>query len=186
MSGRRGKPRRLSDEERVLWRDVTRSIQPLRDGPSATQAEDAPPAPAIETTATFAPARPAPAKPPQPKPAPALAPLGRRAKQRVARGRETIDGRLDLHGLTQAEAHGALLRFLQQAQARGAKLVVVITGKGSRGPAGEEGGVLKRQAPLWLKLPEFRPFVVGFEEAHRAHGGEGALYVRVRRMRRPD
>src|SRR5439155_27262320 len=101
-------------------------------------------------------------------------------KQRVARAKEAIDGRLDLHGLTQSEAHAALLRFLRAASSRGARLVLVITGKGARAGDGERG-VLKRQVPQWLGLPEFRALVVGFEEAHIAHGGEGALYVRVRR-----
>jgi DNA-nicking Smr family endonuclease len=103
-------------------------------------------------------------------------------KQRVARGKEAIDGRLDLHGLTQSEAHATLLRFLRAASNRGARLVLVITGKGARASDGERG-VLKRQVPHWLALPEFRAFVVGFEDAHVAHGGEGALYVRVRRAR---
>jgi DNA-nicking Smr family endonuclease len=181
MKEQRGKSRRLSEAERTLWKQITRHIEPLRTTPSAQDSEIAPDASAaapVISTATAMPAKPA--KRPQVKAPPALAPLGRRAKQRVARGREAIDGRLDLHGLTQAEAHGALMRFLQTAQARGAKLVVVITGKGSR--AGRERvGVLKRQVPLWLALPEFRALVVGFEEAHRTHGGEGALYVRVRR-----
>jgi DNA-nicking Smr family endonuclease len=110
----------------------------------------------------------------------ALAPLGRRMKQRVARGKEAIDGRLDLHGLTQSEAHAALLRFLRAASARGARLVLVITGKGAR-EGGSERGVLKRQVPHWLGLPEFRTLVIGFDNAHITHGGEGALYVRVRR-----
>jgi DNA-nicking Smr family endonuclease len=97
-------------------------------------------------------------------------------RQRVARGREPIDARFDLHGLTQADAHAALSRFLHAASARGARLVLIITGKGTRSE-----GVLKRQVPLWLALPEFRDLVIGFEEAHAAHGGEGALYVRLRR-----
>jgi DNA-nicking Smr family endonuclease len=105
--------------------------------------------------------------------------LGRRAKQRVARGRDPIDGRLDLHGLTQAEAHDALLRFLHTAQTRGARLVMVITGKGRSG----QGGVLKRQVPLWLVLPQFRAMVIGYDEAHQRHGGEGALYLRLRKSR---
>jgi DNA-nicking Smr family endonuclease len=108
-----------------------------------------------------------------------LAPLGRRIRARVARGKEAIDGRLDLHGLTQSEAHSALLHFLRSATARDARLVLVITGKGRGG----EPGVLRRQVPQWLGLPEFRSLVVGFEDAHVAHGGEGALYVRVRRAR---
>src|SRR6185437_14768111 len=103
-----------------------------------------------------------------------LAPLGRRMRQRVARGREAIDARMDLHGLTQAEAHAALSRFLYAASARGARLVLVITGKGGRG--GGERGVLRRQVPHWLALPDMRELVIGFEDAHIAHGGEGALY----------
>ena len=127
--------------------------------------------------------KPAPSRPlsADTKPLPPLAPLGRRMKQRVVRGKETIDGRLDLHGLTQSEAHATLLRFLRSASSRGARLVLVITGKGVRGEG--ERGVLKRQVPHWLGLPEFRALVVGFEDAHIAHGGEGALYVRVRRPR---
>jgi DNA-nicking Smr family endonuclease len=111
-----------------------------------------------------------------------LAPLARREKQQLARGRSAIDARIDLHGLTQAQAHAALLRFLRGAQAEGAKFALVITGTGARGVDGERG-VLKRQAPLWLGLPEFRPYVLGFETAHVAHGGAGAIYVRLRRQR---
>ncbi len=177
MSGSRG--RRLSDGERVLWREITRGIQPLR--PAAPgEMETGRDAEAPSTSRTQP---PAPGKLPSPKPKiespPELAPLGRRAKQRVARGRDPIDGRLDLHGLTQAEAHDALLRFLHTAQTRGARLVMVITGKGRSG----QGGVLKRQVPLWLVLPQFRAMVVGYDEAHQRHGGEGALYLRLRRIR---
>ncbi len=89
---------------------------------------------------------------------------------------------LDLHGRTQSAAHGALLRFLRKAQSDDARFVLVITGKGA-GDDRSERGVLKRQVPLWLKLPEFRPYVGGFETAHAGHGGQGALYVRVRRVR---
>ena len=187
MNSGDGKRRRvLSPEERVLWTTVTKSIAPLRE-PSATD-EDIPtemavlpsrPAPAPAKSARNAPARSAPTALPSLAP---LAPLGRRMKQRVARGKEAIDGRLDLHGLTQSEAHAALLRFLRTASARGARLVLVITGKGARASDGERG-VLKRHVPQWLGLPEFRAFVVGFEGAHIAHGGEGALYVRVRRAK---
>ena len=84
--------------------------------------------------------------------------------------------------MTQARAHGALLGFLRAARGKGAKVVLVITGKGGADAYGERG-VLKRQVPMWLRLPEFRELVVGFEAAGVRHGGEGAMYVRVRRGR---
>lgn len=165
----------------MLWTTVTKSIAPLRE--SSESGDDG-----ASVSGTVRP-KPAATRPPAiPPPTadrehPPLAPLGRRMKQRVARGKEGIDGRLDLHGLTQVEAHATLLRFLRTASSRGARLVLVITGKGARAGDGERG-VLKRQVPQWLGLPEFRALVVGFEDAHVAHGGEGALYVRVRRSKR--
>ncbi|MGA7808328.1 Smr/MutS family protein, partial [Bradyrhizobium sp.] len=79
--------------------------------------------------------------------------------------------------------HRALLGFLHRAHAEGLTFVLIITGKGKAGGGESERGVLRRQVPLWLALPEFRPLVVGFEEAHIGHGGEGALYVRIRRTK---
>ena len=182
--GRKG--RRLSDDETKLWRGVTKSIAPLRKRATALKPKDGDglPEPAAKpvprkSTPPAASARPA-AKPKPPSPPP-LAPLDRKTKSRIARGAHAIDARLDLHGHTQAEAHDALLRFLRRARDKGASVVLVITGKGARG-AGEPG-VLKRQVPMWLTLPEFREFVVGFDDAAIGHGGEGALYVRVRKTR---
>jgi len=174
-SGRRG----LSRDERVLWATVTRSIVPIRDGalPAPIEGNAEKPEPARPAKRTAPAERPAQAKPVA---VPALAPLGRRMRRSVARGKEAIDARLDLHGLTQAPAHAALLRFLRDASVRDARLVLVITGKGSRDG---ERGVLKRQVPQWLALPEFRSLVVGYEDAGIRHGGEGALYVRLRRTR---
>ncbi|HEY6023129.1 MAG TPA: Smr/MutS family protein [Pseudolabrys sp.] len=183
MSSGDGKRRRvLSREERVLWTTITKSIAPLREMP-ASDADDA-----VETALPGRTERPVKSRSAAPSLQektlpPPLAPLGRRMKQRVARGKEAIEGRLDLHGLTQSEAHAALLRFLRTASSRGVRLVLVITGKGARAGDGERG-VLKRQVPQWLGLPEFRALIVGFEDAHVAHGGEGALYVRVRRGKR--
>jgi DNA-nicking Smr family endonuclease len=183
--------RQLSDEDEALWAGFTRSIKPLKSVKSGAKTIAKPAA-----TASVA-SGPAPSQtrnhPVTPRdtpraPSPPLAPLGRRLKQRVARGREPIDARLDLHGMTQQEAHAVLLRFLHRAQASGVKTALVVTGKGlrksSRGDgrdADQRPGVLKRQVPLWLALPEFRPLVVGFDDAHVGHGGEGALYVRLRR-----
>jgi DNA-nicking Smr family endonuclease len=184
--------RQLSDDERALWTGVARSIVPLRGRRASTKPGPATP---DDTALPGAdPADPVPAAaeaPPQEAPrqktAAPLAPLGRRLRQRVARGREPIDGRIDLHGMTQSRAHGALLRFLQRAQADEARIVLVVTGKGTaRTDADGERGVLRRQVPLWLALPEFRSLVVGFEDAHVGHGGQGALYVRLRRAQRTE
>lgn len=177
MSKRDGSRRRgLSQEERVLWTAVTRSIAPMRDGALPTElevdAEKPQPARPVKRAEPPVPAKPAAA--------PALAPLGRRMRRSVARGKEAIDARLDLHGLTQAQAHAALMHFLRDASARSARFVLVITGKGSRDG---ERGVLKRQVPQWLAAPEFRNFVIGYEDASLRHGGEGALYIRLRRLR---
>jgi DNA-nicking Smr family endonuclease len=85
--------------------------------------------------------------------------------------------------MTQAKAHRALKNFLHTASENGMTFVLVITGKGRTAEPGAERGLLKRMVPEWLGLPEFRSVVVGFETAHIGHGGEGALYVRVRRAR---
>ena len=174
--------RRLSDDERTLWTGVTRSIKPLRPRPDPAKAAPAvviTPKPSTRPKA----AAPIPAPVARPPAPPTLSPLGRRFRQRVARGSEAIEARIDLHGLTQAQAHDALRRFLRASHGRGVRTVLVITGKGVGGIGDGERGVLKRQVPMWLRLPEFRTFIVGFEDAGIRHGGEGALYVRLRRPR---
>ena len=179
--------RRLSDDERVLWKGVTRSIAPLRKSlahePDGAEPATAPSPP--KPRARSAPAIAAPVAPPKrvAPPAPPLAPLTRRTKKRIARGNHAIDGRLDLHGMTQAEAHDALFGFLRAKQARGSKVVLVITGKGARGGDSGGRGVLNRTVPMWLRLPEFRSLILGFESAASDHGGEGALYVSLRKAR---
>jgi DNA-nicking Smr family endonuclease len=182
-------PRRkrgLSEEERALWESVAKQVKPLRKRHRLLKPSMAP----VESASHAAPkvaASPkhvAPARivaPPKPQPPP-LAPIGRRERSHLSRGRKEIDARLDLHGMTQMRAHRALFGFLQRAHHDGLTFVLIITGKGKVG-AESERGVLRRQVPQWLGLPEFRALVVGFEEAHIGHGGEGALYVRVRRAR---
>jgi len=178
----------LSDDERALWDAVTRAVAPLRrrkakvkDSVAVEQAA----APLPMKPSRNAPKAAAPAPPPRRSDPPPLAPLGRRMRQKLGRGTEPIEARIDLHGMTQADAHAALAHFLRRAQHDGARVVLVITGKGAR-PGGygySERGVLRRQVPLWLESPELRPLVVGFESAGAGHGREGALYVRVRRGR---
>lgn len=177
--------RHLSEEERALWESVARQVKPLRKKPRLAKHASAANA---EPQAAKSPASSRPVasvRTPKPsKPAtPPLAPLGRREKSRLSRGRSEIDARLDLHGMTQTRAHRALHGFLHRAHSEGFTFVLVITGKGKVGGSEAERGVLRRQVPQWLSLPEFRSLVVGFEEAHVGHGGEGALYVRIRRAR---
>ena len=209
-----GKRRRgqLSEEDRALWDAVKKTIKPLRDERvverTARALEDeisAPKAPVdgaakrtAKTAAALKPGRNPPPKKPAP-PAktyhpPAPPTLDRRTKQRIARGNIPIDGRLDLHGMTQREAHTRLRAFLSMAQMEGRRHVLVITGKGGSGAAWgsadryghdfAERGVLRRVVPHWLSMPEFRHYVSSFEEAHIAHGGAGAFYVRIKKSKR--
>jgi DNA-nicking Smr family endonuclease len=182
--------RSLSEEERALWESVARQAKPLRKRHRAPKPEAAAPdaEAAIVAKPELSPKSHPPAKIPRaPKPVvsvpPQLAPLGRRERSHLSRGRKEIEARLDLHGMTQTRAHRALSGFLQRAHSDGLTFVLIITGKGRTIGAESERGVLRRQVPLWLNLPEFRSLVVGFEEAHIGHGGEGALYVRIRRSR---
>jgi DNA-nicking Smr family endonuclease len=183
-------PRRkrgLSEEEVTLWESVAKQVKPLR---KRHRALPKPPVASPEAEAKAAPKPVASSKPPAPAPIisppkpqpPPLAPIGRRERSHLSRGRKEIDARLDLHGMTQTRAHRALFGFLQRAHHDGLTFVLIITGKGKIGSESERG-VLRRQVPLWLSLPEFRSLVVGFEEAGIGHGGEGALYVRVRRSK---
>ena len=177
--------RHLSEEERALWESVARQVKPLRKKPRLAKHSATPTAEPQATKPSGSPRPIASVQPPKPsQPAtPPLAPLGRREKSRLSRGRSEIDARIDLHGMTQTRAHRALYGFLQRAHSEGHTFVLVITGKGKVGGGEAERGVLRRQVPRWLSLPEFRSLVVGFEEAHIGHGGEGALYVRIRRAR---
>lgn len=192
--------RELTEEERLLWRHVVRHVEPLkgrdletdfRDAPTQTAAPPAvtpakppPPAPLSRKPprpATAAPYRPTP---PPPPPIPPITPLARKERTALRRRVRQPDASIDLHGMRQAEAHPALLGFLRRAAAQGHSIVLVVTGKG--GPPGEgslfdERGVLRRLVPHWLREPDLRGVVVGFETAAHHHGGEGALYVRLRR-----
>jgi DNA-nicking Smr family endonuclease len=178
--------RELTADERTLWAKVAETIQPLPGRrlppPPATE-------PVVEASTPAPPEKPAPARaaakqPPKPKPHPPLAPIEPKIARNLRRGGE-VDARIDLHGLRQDQAHGRLRAFLVQAQSNGARVVLVITGKGTTGGGGlfDERGVLKRQVPIWLSEPGMRAIVLGFSEASAAHGGAGALYVRLRRER---
>jgi DNA-nicking Smr family endonuclease len=178
----RGRPRSLTPEERQLWGNVARQVTPLTRITAAEHSAEAADmrAPSSCHRASASGSLPTREHRPQPSPLPPrLAPIDRKARQRLARGHDAIDARIDLHGRTQAQAHRALRKFLLEAQTAGHRYVLIITGKGRD----DEHGILRRQVPLWLEGPEFRSLVVGFDTAHTGHGGAGALYVRVRRKR---
>jgi len=178
------RPRLPSEEDRALWDSVSKTVRPLRRRPE-TAADPAPSQAQARKPSAAGPANPVPiARTNQP---PRLAPLDRRLRARIGKGAVAIDARIDLHGLTQAAAHQRLRRFLAESQASGARLVLVITGKGR--PIGDQAlgegrGVLRRLVPIWLASAELRRYVIGYDEAGRGHGGEGALYVRIRSPRK--
>lgn len=184
---KRSRARQLSPEEKRLWSHVARHVKPMAGKrlPPEPEPESKPATGPAPQMAALTPALPP--LPPQPKPAlPPLAPVERKTLQALRRGRKDVDSVIDLHGMRQEEAHFALLRFLHQAQSSGYGLVLVITGKGGAAAGHglfEERGVLRRMVPHWLRLPDLRPLVIGFEEASPQHGGSGALYVRLRRRR---
>jgi len=171
-------------EDRALWDTVAKSVKPLKRRTEAAAGEANPEPPRTDKRAT-GPKPPVAAR--RTTDPPRLAPLDRRLRARIGKGAVAIDARVDLHGLTQAAAHQRLRRFLADSQAADAKLVLVITGKGRPDDAqalGEQRGVLRRLVPIWLASAELRSFVVGYEVAGRSHGGEGALYVRIRSGRK--
>ncbi|MDQ2860041.1 MAG: Smr/MutS family protein, partial [Pseudomonadota bacterium] len=114
---------------------------------------------------------------PNPAPAQAIEP---RRLHRLARGRVALEGRLDLHGMSQDRARAALTAFLLRGHAEGRRSILIITGKGTLGD-----GVLRRRVPEWLAQAPLRALIAGLAEAHRRHGGAGALYVALKAKAAP-
>ena len=193
--------RRLSPEERELWRRVARTAVPLRPAP-LTPPEAEGPAP-LPPVSTVTPPRPAFVLPPPttatavgrvtldlaPDPQAALAgkhpAMDRRRFEKLRRGRLEPEARLDLHGMTSDRAHGALVGFILAAHASGLRLVLVITGKGRPGDAEAHAphrhGILRHSLPHWLSAPPLAGKVMDVVPAHQRHGGGGAYYVYLRR-----
>jgi DNA-nicking Smr family endonuclease len=166
--------RPLKPDERHIWGLVASTVHPLpgRGTPTASQ----------EVARTEVAARIAPPKPPSrpARPREVLDGIEPNRRHRIAREREDIGARLDLHGLDQDRARSVLDAFLTRAWNDGWRAVLVITGKGVQGD-----GVLKRRAPEWLAAPHLAHIVAGISDAARHHGGEGALYVALKRKPRP-
>lgn len=217
MSGpNQGKPKGrqrplISDDDKALWEFVARRFEPAKGKSRVRDVEpaeastaripavppaDPPPRPAMQPAPKTSPqaravmpqappVKPTPVKPPHPQPVT----LERRKARRIAKGTEEIEARLDLHGMTQDDAHYALVGFVRRCFDNGFRTVLVITGKGGSRRNDDEGddvvprhrGVLRRNVPRWLAGPELASLVVSYATAHIRHGGEGALYVRLRR-----
>ncbi len=196
--------RELQPDEQALWQAVARTVtpapgkMPLRrlETPAHPQPvrEDAGPRPEPKPLSAFrlgekaAPRMPAHDVQPQVGDWLAAAPLqmDARTHARLTRGKLTPEARLDLHGMTLNEAHPELIRFILNAQGAGMRLVLVITGKGSRsapdhGPIPQRRGILRHQVPQWLARVPLGPVVLQVTEAHLRHGGSGAYYVYLRR-----
>ncbi len=172
--------RHISRDEAALWQRVTEDIKPMSGRP----------APEVEAeTADIPPGRRPPAAPPSGLPRGkdvitdpfVSAGVDKRTATRLKRGKLAIDGRIDLHGLTQEEAYRALTSFLAGAQESGRRCVLVITGKGLR-PDGRVG-VIRAAVPRWLNQPPNRQRILEVSPAAPKDGGEGALYVLLRRKR---
>jgi len=173
--------RHLSDEDRIVWAKVASTAKPLKGKapPPPTAAaplEEAAQFPAPEAKEEAVVSAAARSTPPHQRPP--IHHFDQQTREKLGKGRLGIDARVDLHGMTQGEAHGLLLSFLQRAHAGGLRYVLIITGKGAS--FGSEGA-LKRAVPAWLSTPLFRPLVSGHDHAARQHGGAGAIYVRLRR-----
>ena len=172
--------RGVTHDELALWHHAVRDAAPLRGDVPVPPPLPVPAAPAPAPVPSAA-AR-MPVVPPQRPPATRrLDPggpidLDRRSWLKLRRGSYPIDARLDLHGLTQAEAYSRLAAFLVTAQARGNRCVLVITGRGLR-----TGGTLREMTPRWLEAEPNRGRVLSFTPAQLHHGGDGALYVLLRR-----
>ncbi len=181
--GSRRYSRRLSKAESELWSSVTADVRPIqrRAAQEATisQLDEEKKIPA--TTPQNASKKIIHEQEKQFRSLTPIEDIDYRTHAKIRRGRLEVDAKLDLHGLRQDEAQRALTAFLRRAQADGAKIVIVVTGKGL---TREEGGVLRRVVPLWLQAPQLRNLIISFGEAARHHGGEGALYVRIRRADR--
>ncbi|MFO1131716.1 MAG: Smr/MutS family protein [Hyphomicrobiales bacterium] len=182
-----------------LWLEATKTVKPLRTRARSTAAR-----PTAKPVAAPAPSRKTVSLPSVPhahlpsplhKPAPQITGLDRRTTQKLTRGQVEIERRIDLHGTGIEMARVTLLGFLRDAQATGTRNVLVITGKGASPfsrhtlhgadhfHAPERAGRLRRLVTEWFHEPEFRRLVAGFQPAHPKHGGGGAYYVRVRRLR---
>lgn len=198
--------RRPTQAELELWQLIAKTAEPLpsqrrkrRAVEAQAEAATATSADTAKKTGKAAKAKAASLLPPAPPPAPLVKVhdlshgvtigIDRRQADRFRQGRLEIDGKIDLHGRTQAEAHDALHAFIHRAHRAGKRCLLVITGKGGvkltgMGSGDERTrGILRQAVPRWLNEPGLRRYILAFDHARPQHGGEGALYVLLKRDR---
>ena len=172
--------RRPNPDDFGLWRRAMRDVKPLADRPPAPTDRPGAARGRADVTGALpsAPTRLPPGPAASPPPLDRFAGVDRATAERLKRGRTQIEARLDLHGMTQAEAHRALVGFVPRSRAAGRRCVLIITGHGRN-----HGGVLKTAVPRWLAEPGLRQHLLGISPARPPHGGDGALYLLLRRLR---
>lgn len=176
-SGKKG----LDPADIAVWEHVTRDVKPYRPRKAATETLAIKKEPAKAASAPKLPqARPA-APRPEKSPPPPSAGFDRATAAKLKKGKLPVEGRIDLHGMTQDEAFASLRRFIRAAVKSEKRTVLVITGKGEKSQ-----GVLKRMLPLWLQDGDIAPHVIGFSAASAKDGGAGAWYLRLRKPPRRD
>jgi DNA-nicking Smr family endonuclease len=174
--------REVSAEERELFETTFADAKFLKKKKAGAKKRAQAKSPVPTPAARFA-------TPPKPRAQPTG--IDGRTAERLSRGQLAPEAKLDLHGLTEGDAHRALITFLRSAHARGVRLALIVTGKGSPrdsddapfdlGLDGRKRGVLRAMTPRWLKEPELARFVADTRSAHARHGGAGALYVYLRK-----
>lgn len=171
--------RKLAKQDEELWTRVTRNVTPLNPERLIKPTADVPepraePKPSRTDTPIVLPSY----SPPVSMSRSTGSDLDRPAYKKLAKGKSAIDARIDLHGMTQSVAHHRLANFIADCRHSGLRHVLIITGKGSSSGG---DGVLRRMVPLWLNTEPMKRDVSGFSSAARHHGGDGALYVRLKR-----
>lgn len=182
---------RLTARDRQLWRRVAATVRPLHEAlppepePEPEPKQTGPASPVVVAAPPASPPAPARAARPRayvPPPHPGDATLDGRWDRHARGGRLEPDRVIDLHGHGVEEAHWLVEHCLRDAAADGARIVLIVTGKGSRGPE-DRRGVIRASLADWLQLSRLRPLIAAMRPAHPRHGGAGAFYVILKRAR---
>lgn len=175
---------KISPEDADLWHAVTKDVIPIKK--KSLPPPETPPVQVHKKNQTIS-SSPSYVSPPISRSVRAKD-LDRRTKEKLVKGKMDIEGKLDLHGMTQAQAHEALSRFILKSHQAGKRCVLVITGKGKKNAHSEEEsqntrGILRRRLPEWISHPDLHDLVLSIETAQPKHGGAGAVYLYLRRTR---